>query len=301
MDCRCLLRAGANGWALEESHRVESRCVIYQPENQMKKLTLLFLLLSQFAFAQRYKPRPVTALLGAFGAEVVLVKQALKKPKDVVVDGITFTTGRIGKQRVVIAETGIGKVNAAMTTALMLDHFRPRRVLFTGIAGGVNPDLQPGDIVIARQTAHHDYQTISMTRQPTKQTYSLSGKFNPAFFPADSVMLLRAQTVARSIAFEPIPVTKRPPTVLTGIVVTGDQFISSAQKVIQLRQDFNADATEMEGAAVAQVCYQMQVPHLVIRSLSDRADDNARSDMMTFYQIAARNSAKVVIAIVQAL
>jgi adenosylhomocysteine nucleosidase len=267
----------------------------------MNKITFFLLLVAHFSFGQQYKPRPITALLGAFGAEVALVKESLQKPKTVIVDGVTFTTGRIGKQKVVIAETGIGKVNAAMTTALILEHFHPRQVLFTGIAGGVNPDLQPGDIVIARQTAHHDYQTISMTRQPTKQTYSLSGKLNPVFFPADSVMLQRAQTVAKTIPFEAIPVTKRPPTVLTGIVVTGDQFISSADKVAQLRQDFNADATEMEGAAVAQVCYHMQVPHLVIRSLSDRADDNARSDMLTFYQTAARNSAKVVIALVQAL
>ncbi|WP_077923835.1 5'-methylthioadenosine/adenosylhomocysteine nucleosidase [Spirosoma sp. 209] len=267
----------------------------------MKNLFPVLLLISHLAFSQQYKTRPVTGLLGAFGAEVALVKQSLKNPKTVVVDGVSFTTGRIGKQQVVVAETGIGKVNAAMTTALMLNYFRPERILFTGIAGGTNPDLQPGDIVIARQTAHHDYQSITMDRKPTRQTYSLSGKVNPAFFLADSVMLSRAQTTARSVAFEPIPLTTRPPTVITGIVVTGDQFISSAEKVTQLRQAFNADATEMEGAAVAQVCYQMQVPHLVIRSLSDRADDNARNDMLSFYQTAARNSAKLVLAIVEGL
>src|SRR5438128_16970 len=99
----------------------------------MKKVTLIFLLFANVSFAQHYKPRPVTGLLGAFGAEVALVNQSLRKPKTVIVDGITFTTGRIGNQRVVVAETGIGKVNAAMTTALLLDHFRPQRVLFTGI------------------------------------------------------------------------------------------------------------------------------------------------------------------------
>ena len=269
----------------------------------MKILLLtLTILTTQSAFAQRYKPRPVTGLLGAFGAEVALVKQSLQRPKTVVVDGVTFTTGRIGKQRVVVVETGIGKVNAAMTTALMLDHFRPRRILFTGIAGGTNPDLQPGDIVIASRTIHHDYQSITFDQKPTIQTRnSISGQMNPAYFLADSLMLLRAQTVTRSVTFEPIPGTTRPPTVVTGTVVTGDQFISSTQKVAQLRQDFGADATEMEGAAVAQVCYQLQVPHLVIRSLSDRADDNARRDMLSFYQTAARNSAKLVLAIVAGL
>lgn len=266
------------------------------------KYTVFLLLITQFTFAQRYKPQPITGLLGAFGAEVALVKQSLQRPKTVVVDGVTFTTGRIGKQRVVVAETGIGKVNAAMTTALMLNHFRPRQVLFTGIAGGTNPDLQPGDIVIASRTIHHDYQSITFDQKPTIQTRNgISGQPNPAYFPADSLMLLRAQAVARTVAFEPIPITTRPPTVVTGTVVTGDQFISSAQKVAQLRQDFGADATEMEGAAVAQVCYQIQVPLLVIRSLSDRADDNARRDMLSFYETAARNSAKLVLALVEEL
>lgn len=267
----------------------------------MRTCTLLLLLISQLTLAQSYKARPVTGLLGAFGAEVTLVKQSLKKPKTVVVDGISFTTGRLGKQQVVVAETGIGKVNAAMTTTLLLNHFRPRRVLFTGIAGGTNPDLQPGDIVIAQQTGHHDYQSITFDQKPTIQTRSLGGQMNPAFFAADSVLLRRAQTVARTLAFEPIPITTRPPAVVTGTVVTGDQFISSAQKVAQLRRDFKADATEMEGAAVAQVCYQMRVPLLVIRSLSDRADDNARRDMLSFYETAARNSAKLVLAIVDGL
>lgn len=268
----------------------------------MHKLLFFLLLITQFTFAQRYKPQPVTGLLGAFGAEVTLIKQSLRRPKTVLVDGITFTTGRIGRQRVVVAETGIGKVNAAMTTALLLDHFRPRRVLFTGIAGGTNPDLQPGDIVIASRTIHHDYQSITFDQKPTNQTRNgVSGQMNPAYFPADSLLLLQAQAVARTVTFEPIPMTTRPPSVVTGTVVTGDQFISSAQKVTQLRQDFGADATEMEGAAVAQVCYQLGVPLLVIRSLSDRADDNARRDMLSFYETAARNSAKLVIAIVGGL
>lgn len=266
----------------------------------MNKLIFL-LLIPHLSLAQSYKSRPVTGLLGAFGAEVTLVKQSLKSPKTVVVDGITFTTGRLGNHRVVVAETGIGKVNAAMTTTLMLNHFQPRRVLFTGIAGGTNPDLQPGDIVIAGRIAHHDYQSITFEQKPTIQTRSLAGPMNPVYFPADSFLLLRAQTVARTLAFDPIPITTRPPTVVTGTVVTGDQFISSAQKVAQLRQAFNADATEMEGAAVAQVCHEIRVPLLVIRSLSDRADDNARRDMLSFYQTAARNSAKLVLAIVDSL
>lgn len=266
------------------------------------KLLLFFLLSSPAVFAQHYQPENITALLGAFDAEVKLVQQALEQPETVVVNGVSFMTGRIGSQRVVVAETGIGKVNAAMTTAIALTHFRPRRVLFTGIAGGTNPDLQPGDIVIARQIAYHDYQSINFDQKPTRQTRNaITKEMNPEYFPADSALLQEAGCVAGAMVFDAIPITKRPPSVVVGTVVTGDQFISSAEKVRQLRADFGADATEMEGAAVAQVCYQQQVPCLVIRSLSDRADDNARHDMMTFYQTAARNSARLVLALVRAL
>ena len=274
---------------------------------RIAKHILCFLLISQITLAQHYKPRAVTGLLGAFGAEVELVKQTLKKPRTVVVDGIIFTTGRIGKHRVVVAETGIGKVNAAMTTTLLLDHFRPERILFTGIAGGTNADLQPGDIVIAGRTAHHDYGSITDKNTPTRQTRNaLTKQFNPVYFPADSVLMHLAEEVAQHVQLEGIPlasggVSDRPVKVVTGTIVTGDVFVASSAKVGSLRADFGADATEMEGAAIAQVCYQLQIPHLIIRSLSDRADAEAHIAYDKFYPTAARNSAKLVIAIVQAL
>jgi adenosylhomocysteine nucleosidase len=261
-------------------------------------LLLLLFTLPLPASAQLYRTRPVTALLGAFDAEVTLVKAAVRHPHVQVLNGITFTTGRIGQNRVVVAETGIGKANAAMTTAFVLAHFRPTRVLFTGIAGGVNPDLQPGDIVLGRQVAHHDYGWATMSGLPSKQTRNgISKADNPLYFPADSSLLQRAKSLADTLHFESIPVTSRPPTVVIGTIVTGDVFVSSEEKVAQLRRDFMADATEMEGASVAQVCYQEQVPCLVIRSLSDKANGNARQDMRAFFGVAARNSARLVIAL----
>ncbi|GAA4414713.1 5'-methylthioadenosine/adenosylhomocysteine nucleosidase [Nibrella viscosa] len=266
-------------------------------------LRLLFFLLSiQAAQAQLYKPKPVTALLGAFDEEVKLVQQSLTRPKTVIHNGIRFTTGRIGNRRVVVAETGIGKVNAAMTTALVMAYFKPQQVIFTGIAGGTNPDLQPGDLVIARQTAHHDYGYITFSQQKTNQTRNaITKQFNPTYFPGDSLLMQKALAAARVVTFESIPSTSRPPSLVVGTVVTGDVFVSSDEKVQSLRKEYNADATEMEGAAVAQVCYQQQIPCLVIRSLSDKANANARQDMLTFVKIAARNSANLVMAIVRQL
>lgn len=268
----------------------------------MKSILFFLLLVGHITSAQRYQPQPITALLGAFGEEVKFVQQSLTDPQTQVLNGIEFTTGRIGNRRVVVAETGIGKTNAAMTTAFVLAHFRPQQIIFTGIAGGVNPDLQPGDIVIARQTGYHDYHSVTFEQKPTTQTIDAIGKRpNPVYFPADSLLLLKAMAAVKQTAFEPIPATSRPPSVVTGTVVTGDEFVNSEARVNQLRADHQADATEMEGAAVAQVCYQQQVPCVVIRSLSDKANSNARQDMLSFYKIAARNSARLVIAIVRSL
>jgi len=251
------------------------------------------------ANAQLYKPRPVTALLGAFDKEVELVQRSLKNPKTQVLNGIKFMTGQLNGREVVVAETGIGKVNAAMTTAFVLAYFKPAQVIFTGIAGGTNPDLQPGDLVIARQTTHHDYGYITSQQQKTNQTRNaITREFNPAYFPGDSLLLQKAVAVSKQVSFESIPQTSRPPSVIVGTVVTGDVFVSSEEKVAQLRSEHQADATEMEGAAVAQVCYQQGIPCLVIRSLSDKANGTARQDMLNFVQIAARNSANLVMALV---
>ncbi len=269
-----------------------------------KTLVVFFLIFActcpGFAQPAQKAPGAVVAILGAFDEEVRLLQASVQGKTESTIGGVRFVSGMLNGRLVVVAETGIGKVNAAMTTTLALVQFRPAAVLFTGIAGGVNPDLNPGDLVIARFTAHHDYETVTFDRQPSRQTRNaVTRQLNPAFFPADSALLRHAQAAAAQVQLEPPQAGGPRPRVTTGIVVTGDQFISSAAKVAQLRTGFNADATEMEGAAVAQVCYQQGVPCLVIRSLSDRADENARNDMLTFYKTAARNSAALVMAILE--
>jgi adenosylhomocysteine nucleosidase len=273
----------------------------------VKYSRILFLLLfvltqSSLATAQIYQPRKVTALLGAFDDEVKLLEQSVKNPKVHTIHGIRFTTGELNGRSVVIALTGIGKVNAAMTTTLALQNFRPAEVIFTGIAGGLNPDLLPGDIVIGRETTHHDYGYITFQKQATRQTRNpITGEFNPDNFPAHPALLAKTQEAVQKVQLEPTGTGRRAPVVVTGTIVTGDVFVSSAEKVEQLRGTFGADATEMEGAAVAQVCWQQKVPCIVIRSLSDKADGNAREDMLAFVKVAARNSAAVVVELVRLL
>lgn len=281
----------------------------------MKKITIaliLFLLVSIVAEAQvsatTKKPEtkrpintlPVTAILGAFGDEVNILVEKVQQKKVNTVQGIRFTRGILNGRKVVIALTGIGKVNAAITTTLMLDHFKPKEVIFTGIAGGVNPELSPGDIVIGTLVAFHDYGTItpdSMLVRPTKNPASIVE--NPAFFPADPNLVMLAEQAGKNTQFEIIPGHNTSlPKIIKGTIVTGDVFISSMAATQLLRKKMNADATEMEGAAVAQACWQQQVPFIVIRSLSDNAGNNAYNDAKKFYSVAARNSASLVLAII---
>lgn len=245
---------------------------------------------------------PLIALLGAFGDEISLIEANLTSPANVYHNGHRFVTGRLGRQRVVVALTGIGKTNAALTTALVMAHFQPQRVLFTGIAGGVRTDLQPGDIVIGAEVGYHDVRSVTLQMEPTRQTlHPVTFALNPLYFPADPTLLTVAQQAAQTLALEPIPGSDRPPKAITGRILTGDEFVHAAQRTEAIRAEHAADAIEMEGAAVAQVCYQQNVPCLVIRSLSDRADSHAVIDILAFLSTAARNSARLVQAVVEAL
>ena len=126
----------------------------------------------------------------------------------------------------------MGKVNAAMTTTLLLEHFRPARVIFTGIAGGIDPNLEPGDIVIAKQTAYHDMGTLWPQGLEFGGVKSrMTGEPNPVFFPADPVLLAAARKAARDMAFGAVGLrtAERPPKVVVGTVVTGDVFVASKE------------------------------------------------------------------------
>ncbi|MBN2136587.1 MAG: 5'-methylthioadenosine/adenosylhomocysteine nucleosidase [Sedimentisphaerales bacterium] len=243
------------------------------------------------------KPQNTTAILGAFQAEVALLEDRLAERKEYTIESIRFVTGTMNGRGAVIVWTGIGKVNAAMTTTLLIEHFKPREIIFTGIAGGVNPTLQPGDIVIAEKTAHHDMGTIWPEGLFFKGVKNrLTGIQNPVFFRADSGLVELAELAGGKAAFEKIETTegKRLPKILRGVVVTGDVFVASEEKCLDLRKRLDADAVEMEGAAVAQICHQRQVPHVVIRSISDNANAGAIVDKQMFYILAAKNSSSLV-------
>ena len=244
------------------------------------------------------------AILGAFDEEVTILEGQLVNPRAHTIEGIQFLTGTLNGQNVVIARTGVGKVNAAMTATLVIEHFHPSRVIFTGVAGGLNPDLQIGDIVIAQKTAQHDLGGLKSAEIDNFGVRNpINGKRNPVFFPADPELLQVTEIALEGIELNPFqtPQGQRHPRIITGTVVTGDMFVAFDAKKTALHKNLGADAVEMEGAAVAQICWQQEVPCLVIRSLSDNAGANASEDFGKYYKIAARNSAALVTRIISQL
>jgi adenosylhomocysteine nucleosidase len=245
-----------------------------------------------------------TAILGAMPVEIESLRKNLSEGKNQEVLGLTFHTGKMNGRDVVLCRCGVGKVNAAMMTAILVDRFHPRELLFTGIAGGLNPNLRPGDIVIGEKTVQHDFGFLETNGfRTTTPRNPINLKRNPLYLPADEKLLRLAEDVAKTIPLEEVSIDgkKQTPRIVRGIIASGDVFVASTKANREIRTRLNADAVEMEGAAVAQVCCQFKVPCLVIRSLSDHAKEKAEKELETFAQTAANNSANFVLALVKKL
>lgn len=261
------------------------------------KTKLLFILIALFtsnSFAQRI------AILGAMPEEVQLLESQLEHPKTKNILGFEFKTGKLNGKKVVIGETGIGKVNASITTTLIIKQFSPKVIIFTGVAGAVNPDLNQGDILIGKRLSYHDYGRLTnegFLPNPTRNPHTK--KQNPQYFLADSSLIFLAIQGSKNIDLQKVTTESPAPRISTGTIVTGDSFVASSIAVNSFRKTYQADATEMEGAAVAQICSQQNIPFLVIRSISDKANEAAPLDFQAFKKIASDNSATLVKAIIQ--
>jgi len=266
-------------------------------------IALIVILAANFLFRGKKKGVDI-AIVGAFPEETEWIKDQTLNRHTIKKAGCDFTLGNLEEKHVAIVETGVGKVNAAMTTTLLLEHFKPKYVIFTGVAGSLNPDLYPGDIVVGTRTVQHDLGDFTPEGIVPKGVRNPATDVrNPIYFPADSLLLSVAEKASHTVKFEPIEtsVGVRQPEVTFGTIATGDAFISYSDKKQELRDLHNADAVEMEGGAVAQICYEKHYPLLVIRSLSDNADENANADFEKFYKVAARNANRLVLEMLKEL
>ena len=215
--------------------------------------------------------------------------------------GRDFHFGRIDGREVLLVLSGIGKVAAATTAAVLLDAFDARSVLFTGVAGGLHKDVRVGDVAVARTLLQHD-----MDASPLFPRYEvpLTGR---ALFPADAAMADALAAACALVLRAPHAALARwgiqRPRLHSGLVVSGDRFVATAAESAALRAALpDALAVEMEGAAVAQVCADFARPFAVLRTVSDRADDSAHVDFTRFVdEVAAELSRDIVRATLQQL
>jgi adenosylhomocysteine nucleosidase len=233
-------------------------------------------------------------------AEVEAITARMVGKADHSVRGLSFTTGLIKDNQCAVACTGAGKVNAAMTATLLIEHFEPRFIICTGIAGGLDPHLSRGDIIIAEKVAHHDYGEFTPEGFESWNTWNpITGEPNPLFIMMDGELLPLAERVSGRLELPRIGSgdSGRVPKVSRGVIITGDSFCTALDKRLELRQRLEADAVEMEGASVAQVCWQMGIRTLLIRSISD-VDEKVDQDWDSWLEIASNNAATLVAAIV---
>ena len=198
-----------------------------------------------------------------------------------------FDTGTIDGHDVVLAGSGMGKVNAALVTTLLADRFGCRTVVFSGVAGGLDPALSIGDVVVADLLIQHDAGVLENERVRTYQP-GHAPIINPTDrlgYPADPELLARVKERLQGISI--------PGQIVYGTVLSGDQYLNCETTRDRLLSELGGQAIEMEGGAVAQVCEAFGIPWLVIRALSDLAGGNALFDFTTFVDQAAASSATI--------
>ncbi|WP_169734627.1 5'-methylthioadenosine/adenosylhomocysteine nucleosidase [Maribacter antarcticus] len=238
------------------------------------------------------------AIMGAMDEEIELLKEELKNKKEIQKNGVTFFTGKLKGQKVVLLKAGIGKVNAAYSTAILMTNFKLDALLFTGVAGGLHPDIEPGDIVISDKLIQYDFGELKAGSFETWPTKNLAkNNRNPLYLTVDQDLLALSKKVSDRITLKPL--NDRIPKFFVGVIATGDTFMSDPKKAKELYTNFKALATEMEGAAVAQICTMAAIPYIVIRSCSDNANTQAHADYFKFITVAAVNSAQMVLGILE--
>lgn len=274
--------------------------------------------------------KPRMAVMSAFEPELVLLKSQLQSPRTYKLQGVEFTTGRLKGQAVVLLLSGISMTNAAMNTQRVLDHFRITHVVFSGIAGGVNPGLHIGDVTVPERWGQ--YLEVLMAREvgPGRYTapawmddiqFSPYGMMHPRavetrtakqngivrrfWFDVDPHMLAVARGLGRD-TLQTCDATQRclrhaPQLVIGGQGVSGQAFVDNADFREYVFKTFQANVLDMETAATAMVAHSNGVPYIAFRSLSDLAGGGeGANEMETFMHLAADNSARVLMAFLTA-
>lgn len=217
-----------------------------------------------------------TGIIGAMEIEVARLKEMMTEVEVVRKASMEFNVGYLNGKPVVVVRSGIGKVNAGICTQILADDFQVDAVINTGVAGSLKNEINIGDIVVSTDAVHHDMDVSALgyTRGQIPQIDVFA-------FPADE----RMRTIAEKVCREVNPDIQ----VFEGRVLSGDQFVSGREQKKFLVETFQGSCTEMEGAAIAQAAYLNGIPYVILRAISDKADDSATMDYPEFEKKAAEH------------
>ncbi len=234
-----------------------------------------------------HRPKRI-GVIGAMEAEVETLRTQAGTTEPVRLADMEFCEGRIGGREVVIARCGIGKVNAGICAQLMISHFHVDCVINTGVAGSLDAAIDIGDLVVCTDAVQHDFDITPLGFRAGEIPYT-----GLAAFPADALLRDAAKEAARRAAPKI--------GIFQGRICSGDQFIASRAQKESIRQRFGGLCCEMEGAAIAQACHLNHIPWVILRMISDKADDSEEVSFQLFAETAARNCAGIVRMMVEML
>ena len=220
-------------------------------------------------------------IIGAMEEEVEALRARLENPQKLTRASMDFYSGILEEHEAVIVRSGIGKVNAGICTQILADVFQVDAVINTGIAGSLAARINIGDIVISTDTVQHDMDATGFGYEP-----GVIPRMETSYFKADEKLVEAAVAACR----EAVPEVN----VFTGRIVSGDQFVSDRGTKDRLSKQFGGMCTEMEGAAIAQAAWLNGIPFVIIRAISDKADDSATVDYPTFERQAIAHSVALV-------
>lgn len=227
-----------------------------------------------------------TGIIGAMEIEVEGLKKSMEIQREVQKAGMEFCEGLLHGCPVVVVRSGIGKVNAAICTQILIDEFQVEAVINTGIAGSLDARIDIGDIVISTDLVQHDVDAVNFGYEPGQIP-----QMDVFSFAADETLSALAEKVCREVNPDI--------SVFSGRVVSGDQFVADKAVKERISGLFHGLCTEMEGAAIAQAAYLNEIPFVVIRAISDKADESASEDYPTFERKAAQHCMRLVEELVQ--
>ena len=221
-----------------------------------------------------------TGIIGAMVGEVASLQDALTDNTVQTIGGMDFHVGKLDGSDVVVVKCNVGKVNAAVCAQILTDVFHVDRIINTGVAGSLNADIDIGDIVVSTEAVQHDMDVTALGYAKGEIPYS-----NQFVFPADEDMRRRA--------VQAVSATAPDIHVFEGRVCSGDQFIASQTQKEAIISEFGGLCCEMEGAAIAQVCCLNGTPFVIIRAISDKADDSVEMSYAEFEKAAAERCAAI--------